>query len=77
MATSARNGFMLLVMAMAATLSMASLVAGTLQYDFYSKTSCPKAEEAVRNATRDIISNNHTMGAAFMRLFFHDCFVRN
>ncbi|TVU18015.1 hypothetical protein EJB05_34080, partial [Eragrostis curvula] len=76
MVTSASNSFMLVVGAMAATLSMASLAAGTLQYDFYSKTSCPKAEEAVRNATQDIISSNRTMGAAFVRLFFHDCFVR-
>ncbi|TVU18004.1 hypothetical protein EJB05_34069, partial [Eragrostis curvula] len=71
------NGFMVvLVVAMAATLSMASLAAGTLQYDFYSKTSCPKAEEAIHNATWSIIKNDRTMGAAFMRLFFHDCFVR-
>ncbi|TVU18017.1 hypothetical protein EJB05_34082, partial [Eragrostis curvula] len=77
MAMPACNGFMVvLVVAMAATLSMASLAAGTLQYDFYSKTSCPKAEEAIHNATWSIIKNDRTMGAAFMRLFFHDCFVR-
>ncbi|OEL33835.1 Peroxidase 2 [Dichanthelium oligosanthes] len=57
----------------AAALSTAS--GGALQYNFYG-SSCPKAEEAVRNATVKIISGNPTMAAALVRLFFHDCFVR-
>ncbi|CAD6273047.1 unnamed protein product [Miscanthus lutarioriparius] len=38
--------------------------------------STASAEEAVRNATQRIINNDPTMGAAFVRLFFHDCFVK-
>ena len=64
----------LLLMALAAAALM-STASGTLQYDFYRST-CPKAEEAVRNATMKIIAGNPTMGAAIVRLFFHDCFVR-
>lgn len=63
----------LLMVVMAAALS--SSAAGTLQYDFY-KTSCPGAEAAVRKATEELIASNPTMGAALVRLFFHDCFVR-
>ncbi|TVU18002.1 hypothetical protein EJB05_34067, partial [Eragrostis curvula] len=57
----------------AAALSTTSVAA--LQNGFYS-SSCPQAEATVRNVTETIIGRNHTMGAAFMRLFFHDCFVR-
>ena len=71
MAASACKGLLLMALA-AAVLSTAS---ATLQYDFYS-SSCPQAEEVVRNATMKIIAGNPTMGAAFVRLFFHDCFVR-
>ncbi|XP_062181349.1 peroxidase 2-like [Phragmites australis] len=70
MATSACKGVLLMAF-VAATTSLA----GSLQYDFY-RSSCPKAEEAVRNATQEIILKDPTMGAAFMRLFFHDCFVK-
>ena len=72
MVTSACQALVIMVIA-AAALSMASGTA--LQYNFYS-SSCPEAEEAVRNATQKIIYNDPTMGAAFVRLFFHDCFVR-
>ncbi|TVU18013.1 hypothetical protein EJB05_34078, partial [Eragrostis curvula] len=47
----------------------------SLQNGFYS-SSCPQAEATVRNVTETIIGRNSTMAAAFMRLFFHDCFVR-
>ncbi|CAL4895830.1 unnamed protein product [Urochloa decumbens] len=72
MATSKCQAFLLMALAAAAVMSTAS---GTLQYDFYSSL-CPKAEEAVRNATMTIIAANPTMGAALVRLFFHDCFVK-
>jgi len=73
MATSTCQALVIILIAVAAAMSTASGTA--LQYDFY-KSSCPKAEEAVRNATQKIISNDPTMAAAFVRLFFHDCFVR-
>ncbi|KAF8762711.1 hypothetical protein HU200_009241 [Digitaria exilis] len=52
-----------------------SLAQSPLQYNFYG-SSCPQAESTVRSVTEGIIKNDTTMGAALMRLFFHDCFVR-
>ncbi|CAN6336225.1 unnamed protein product [Urochloa humidicola] len=72
MATSACQALLLTSLAAAMLMSSAS---ATLQYDFYNY-SCPKAEETIRIATTKIISDNPTMGAAFVRLFFHDCFVK-
>jgi peroxidase len=72
MVTSACHALLLMALASAALMSTAS---ATLQYNFYS-SSCPRAEEAVRNATAKIIASNPTMGAAIVRLFFHDCFVK-
>jgi len=72
MATSACQALVIMMIAAAAMTTVSGMA---LQYNFYS-SSCPKAEEAVRNATLKIISNDPTMGAAFVRLFFHDCFVR-
>uniref|UniRef100_M8C4B4 Peroxidase n=1 Tax=Aegilops tauschii TaxID=37682 RepID=M8C4B4_AEGTA len=59
---------------MAAALSSVSMAAG-LQHGFYY-SSCPQAEDTVRNVVQGMINNDPTMGAAFVRLFFHDCFVR-
>ncbi|AQK41941.1 peroxidase 2 [Zea mays] len=73
-ATSSAALVTMVVVIAAAAISTASGTA-LLQYNFYG-SSCPKAEEAVRNATQKIISDDPTMGAAFVRLFFHDCFVR-
>ena len=61
--------------AVAAALSTASRAQSPLQYNFYG-SSCPQAEATVRNVTEGIIAKDRTMGAAFMRLFFHDFFVR-
>jgi peroxidase len=65
---------MLLMAFMAAALSSVSMASG-LRYNFYN-TSCPGAEDKVRSVVQSLISNDATMGAAFVRLFFHDCFVR-
>ncbi|XP_052155040.1 peroxidase 2-like [Oryza glaberrima] len=81
MATAAcrRPAVMLMAFAMAAAVMMSTVPPAsgttTLQYDFYS-SSCPKAEDTVRNVVEPMIFNDPTMGAAFIRLFFHDCFVR-
>ncbi|CAN6345184.1 unnamed protein product [Urochloa humidicola] len=72
MATSACQALLLTALVAAMLMSTES---ATLQYDFYNYT-CPKAEETIRIATTKIISDNPTMGAAFVRLFFHDCFVK-
>jgi len=51
---------LLMALVVAAALSTASLAQSPLQNNF----------------TEGIVRNDPTMGAAFMRLFFHDCFVR-
>ncbi|RLM93963.1 peroxidase 1-like [Panicum miliaceum] len=63
----------LLMVAFQATLVTMSSSAG-LQYDFYS-SSCPNAEQTVRNVVNGMIDADQTMPAAFLRLLFHDCFV--
>ena len=73
MATATTSKVVLLMAFMAAALSSVSLAG--LQYDFYS-SSCPNAEKTVRNVVEGMIYNDPSMGAAFIRLFFHDCFVR-
>ncbi|RLN29509.1 peroxidase 2-like [Panicum miliaceum] len=76
MATSPRcKAMLLMAFAVAAALSTASRAQSPLQYNFYGSL-CPQAEATVRNVTEGIIAKDRTMGAAFMRLFFHDCFVR-
>ncbi|XP_066360741.1 peroxidase 42-like [Miscanthus floridulus] len=75
--TSTCKATLLMAFVAAAVLSTAttSWAQSPLQINFYGP-SCPQAEATVRNVTAGIIANDPTMGAAFMRLFFHDCFVR-
>ncbi|CAN6340515.1 unnamed protein product [Urochloa humidicola] len=74
-ATSRCKVMRLMAFIVAAALTTVSRAQSPLQYNFYSN-SCPQAEATVRNVTEGIIANDRTMGAAFVRLFFHDCFVR-
>ncbi|KAK8507991.1 hypothetical protein V6N13_055457 [Hibiscus sabdariffa] len=46
-----------------------------LQLNFYAK-SCPKAEQIVLNYVKQHIPNAPSLAAAFLRMHFHDCFVR-
>ncbi|KAL3734059.1 hypothetical protein ACJRO7_023415 [Eucalyptus globulus] len=46
-----------------------------LQYDFYRNT-CPAAEEIVRSSMSRIYSQHPDVAPAFLRLLFHDCFIR-
>ncbi|KAF7068115.1 hypothetical protein CFC21_073897 [Triticum aestivum] len=71
---TASSKVVVLMAFMAAALSSVSMAAG-LQHGFYY-SSCPQAEDTVRNVVQGMINNDPTMGAAFVRLFFHDCFVR-
>ncbi|CAK9175880.1 unnamed protein product [Ilex paraguariensis] len=48
---------------------------GDLTKNFY-KNSCPLAEEIVQNVTWMHTSTNPVLPAKFLRMHFHDCFVR-
>ncbi|CAK9175915.1 unnamed protein product [Ilex paraguariensis] len=48
---------------------------GNLRRNFYEK-SCPLAEEIVQNVTWKHTSTNPILPAKFLRMHFHDCFVR-
>lgn len=46
-----------------------------LSLHYYKKT-CPKVESIVKKETARIISAAPTLAAPFLRMHFHDCFVR-
>ncbi|KAK8529128.1 hypothetical protein V6N13_102059 [Hibiscus sabdariffa] len=46
-----------------------------LQMDFYAK-SCPKAEKIISDYVKQHIPNAPSLAASFIRMHFHDCFVR-
>ncbi|XP_065875674.1 peroxidase 3-like [Euphorbia lathyris] len=48
---------------------------GELQLGFYGE-SCPKAEKIVLDFVNSHIHNAPSLAAAFIRMHFHDCFVR-
>ncbi|CAN1843739.1 Peroxidase 39 [Linum perenne] len=47
-----------------------------LKMGFYSK-SCPKAEKIIQDFVHQKISTVPSLAATFIRMHFHDCFVRN
>ncbi|VAH98906.1 unnamed protein product [Triticum turgidum subsp. durum] len=62
----------LLMVAFHATLITMS--SAELPYNFYS-SSCPNAEETIKNTVYNLIDGNPSIAAALIRMHFHDCFV--
>ncbi|CAN6164168.1 unnamed protein product [Urochloa humidicola] len=56
-------------------LAGSSLAAAQLEVGYYSNT-CPNAEAIVREEMEKIISAAPSLAGPFLRLHFHDCFVR-
>ncbi|KAJ9154432.1 hypothetical protein P3X46_027765 [Hevea brasiliensis] len=48
---------------------------GKLRKNFY-KDTCPQAENTVRSIIWKRVASNSTLPAKFLRMHFHDCFVR-
>ncbi|KAL6662314.1 hypothetical protein ACP70R_000173 [Stipagrostis hirtigluma subsp. patula] len=69
MATSYKPWFLV-----ACTLFLAASCNG-LQVGFYQKT-CPRAEAIVRAEVKKAVRRDPGLGAALIRMLFHDCFVQ-
>lgn len=46
----------------------------SLEYDFY-RTSCPQAENIIREVIREIYKVRSSVAPEILRLAFHDCFI--
>ncbi|XP_078148728.1 peroxidase 1-like [Carex rostrata] len=64
-----------LLVPLATLLLVLGLTSAQLSVDYYSKT-CPNAEEIVRKEMIQILSVAPSLAGPFLRLHFHDCFVR-
>ncbi|KAG6534386.1 peroxidase 5-like [Zingiber officinale] len=69
-----RGGSMWLSLAVVLCMSLAGS-ASEIKVGFYSD-SCPKAEDIVKEELDKAFKANAGIGADFLRLHFHDCFVR-
>jgi peroxidase len=68
----ARGNFSIVLLAVLAFLSSSH---ADLVLNFYAK-SCPKAEEIVLDFVKQQIPTAPSLAATFIRMHFHDCFVR-
>ncbi|GLT99223.1 hypothetical protein SLE2022_166760 [Rubroshorea leprosula] len=65
-----------LLLCLVLVVGLSEFVEGSgLKENFYEK-SCPHAEEIVREITWNYVANNVTLPPKFLRMHFHDCFVR-
>ncbi|XP_072953903.1 peroxidase 3-like [Typha angustifolia] len=67
--------YLLILLAVSLASFVSSSQAAGLQHNFYKK-SCPKAEEITQEIIWNHVESNPALPAKFLRLFFHDCFVR-
>ncbi|KAJ3687025.1 hypothetical protein LUZ61_016189 [Rhynchospora tenuis] len=65
----------LLLVPLASLFLLLGSTSAQLSVDYYSKT-CPNAEQIVRKEMIEILSVAPSLAGPFLRLHFHDCFVR-
>lgn len=51
-----------------------AVIVDGLQVGFYSST-CPQAEDVVRDIVHSEVAMNRSIAPGLIRLFFHDCFI--
>ncbi|KAL2609482.1 hypothetical protein R1flu_028055 [Riccia fluitans] len=64
-----------LLLAASAALLVSGTISTDLQVGFYSST-CPDAENLVRQTVEEAVTGDRRKGASLVRLLFHDCFVQ-
>ncbi|OMO77826.1 heme peroxidase, plant/fungal/bacterial [Corchorus capsularis] len=69
-----KSHFMVLIIVLFGVV-IGSCQGGGLRKNFYKK-KCPDAEQIIKKATEKRVSKNPALAAKFLRMHFHDCFVR-